>query len=112
MRAATSTFLCQRCGNCCRESGYVYITEDEVGHIAGMLGLDVVDFTNRFARLTHDRKGLSLTEKPNGECVFLRNGCECAIESVKPEQCRGFPFTWRYSEVGRICEGWVKYERR
>ena len=105
-------FVCKRCGTCCREQGYVYLTDDDVDAIAASLGMDVVAFTERYTRLTQQRKGLSLVEQDDGACIFLNEGGDCSIESVKPAQCRQFPFSWRYADVQSICKGWRECEQQ
>ena len=75
---------------------------DEIDRIAELLHISPHAFANRYTRLAHDRCGLELEEKENGECIFLE-GAECAIHAVKPGQCRTFPDGWRYSGVEEIC---------
>ncbi len=70
--------------------------------MADVLGMSVEDFTQRFTRLTHDRRGLSLTEKRDGSCVFL-GGDGCSIQRVKPRQCRDFPTLWAFEDYESIC---------
>ncbi|MBT3191823.1 MAG: YkgJ family cysteine cluster protein [Verrucomicrobia bacterium] len=101
-----TNFACQRCGACCRESGYVYLTEADVDAISAYLKIGVINFTDRYARLTQHRHGLSLIEQDNGACIFLSEGGDCLIESVKPLQCRQFPFVWRYQDTQLTCKGW------
>lgn len=101
-----SEFKCQLCGECCRWEGYVRLTREEIESIAVFLGMDVTDFTEKYTRLTDDRRGLSLIERENGSCIFLseENG-ECAINPVKPKQCRDFPRNWSFEGWDEIC-GW------
>ncbi len=94
---------CQRCTACCRWPGDVRLAEGEIARIAAFTGMTEVEFIQRFTRLTKDRRGLSLVEKPNGECVFLE-GAECAIQSVKPQQCRDFPNLWNFPDFEKSCE--------
>ncbi len=75
---------------------------DEIDRIAELLHISPHAFANRYTRLAHDRCGLELEEKENGECIFLE-GAECAIHAVKPGQCRTFPDGWRYPGVEEIC---------
>jgi len=107
-----NAFVCRRCGRCCRESGYVYLSDSEVDAIAGRLGMDIEGFTERYTRLTQHRDGLSLVEQDNGACIFLSEGGDCLIQAVKPLQCRQFPFVWRYRDVQAICKGWSENENR
>ncbi len=89
---------CRRCGNCCRWHGWVRVNDEEIGAIARHLGMAEEEFIRCHTVLTGDRRGLSLTERPNGECVFLKNGtpASCMIEAVKPRQCRDFPEKWNF----------------
>jgi Fe-S-cluster containining protein len=69
-----------------------------------VLDLALAAFIEHFTRLREDRQGLALAERPDGACVFLDgNPAVCRIQSVKPQQCRDFPFTWRYEDLERIC---------
>lgn len=85
--------------------GYVHVSEAEVTAIAEHLGLDAESFTSRYTRLTSSRSGLSLTEGSGGACVFLEEGATCAIDAVKPRQCREFPALWRFRDYEMICRG-------
>ena len=100
-----SAFDCRRCGNCCRVPGYVRLRAGEVEAAARHLGLSVDAFTRDFTRLTADRRGLSLTEKENGECVFLTAEGACGIQPVKPAQCRDFPHRWHFDGYESVCRG-------
>jgi len=98
------TYLCQRCGNCCRWPGDVIVTDDEVSAIAAHQGLAVEEFIQRFTRLSANRRHLSLIEKEDGACFFLDGANVCRIQPVKPEQCKGFPNRWRFEGWREICE--------
>ena len=95
-------YECQRCTACCRWPGQVRLTDAEISRIAGHLGLSEADFIAQHTRLRADRKGLSLLEKPNGECEFLV-GNDCSIQSVKPQQCRDFPNLWNFPGFEKVC---------
>lgn len=96
-------YQCQRCANCCKWPGEVIVTDEEVRSIASFLGLPVSEFTTLYTKLRANRQGLSLIEKSNHECYFL-DGVNCTINSVKPEQCRGFPNTWNFPGWRQVCE--------
>lgn len=100
-------FRCRRCGNCCRWSGYVRLSETEIDVIAGFLGMSPGDFVERYTRLTADRSGLSLIEKADGACIFLTETRPpaCRIEAVKPRQCRDFPEKWNFPGWEKECAG-------
>lgn len=82
------SFTCTGCGSCCRGEGYVWMTTPEVEAIAAFLGLSLNDFGRRYLRRVGG--SLSLTEKPNHDCIFWDDGC--TVYSVRPTQCRTFPF--------------------
>jgi Fe-S-cluster containining protein len=96
-------YVCQRCGNCCRWPGFVKLAEGETGKIAEFLGVSEHDFIQRFTRLRPNREGLALMDKPNEECIFFENG-GCAIQPVKPQQCRDFPNQWNFPGWREVCE--------
>lgn len=70
--------------------------------MAALRGVSEDDFIARYTRLRRDRRGLSLVEKENGECVFL-DGTACAVQSAKPQQCRDFPNLWRFPGFEATC---------
>jgi len=87
-------FSCVRCGACCGQApGTVRFTKSELSAMAGALGVTEEQFV-----VTHTwnkNGGLSLRERPNYDCVFLKNTDSCAgceIYSVRPSQCSTFPF--------------------
>ncbi len=104
-------FECKRCGDCCRgEPGFVWVGFDEAKKIAQWKGMSFSDFERAFLRRVGRR--MSLIEKENGDCVFWSAGIGCSIYSIRPTQCRSFPFwpgnleslqTWQ-REAGR-CRG-------
>jgi Fe-S-cluster containining protein len=80
----------------------VRLTEAEVSRLAQFRGLNEHDFIQQFTRLRPDRQGLALMDKPNGECVFL-DGENCAVQPVKPQQCRDFPNLWNFPGFEQTC---------
>lgn len=101
-------FACLRCGRCCLGPGEVYLAEGEEQAIAAVLGVAVTVFTSSYTRLADDRQGLSLTERPDGACIFLQADNTCRIQAAKPRQCRAFPYLWRSARLASICSGWQK----
>ncbi len=102
---AIQKFKCLRCGNCCRRHGIVRLSETEVRQIADFLSMEVYGFTNEYTELLPDRSALTLTEFENGDCIFFREDSGCMINSVKPKQCRDFPFYWRFDNWENECAG-------
>jgi len=97
-------FACQRCGNCCRWPGDVRVTDAEVEQIAAYMKVPVPEFIERYTRVNANRTGLSIIDKPNGECLFLEGRNVCAIQAVKPAQCSGFPNDWNFPGWRDKCE--------
>lgn len=95
-------FECQRCTACCRWPGQVRLTDAEISRLAAFKNMTEHDFIQQFTRLTSERRGLALMEKPNGECVFL-DGENCIVQPVKPQQCRDFPNLWNFPGFEKTC---------
>ena len=108
---------CQRCTACCRWPGQVQLTDAEIARLAAFRGVTEGDFIQQFTRLRQDRQGLALQEKPDGACIFLE-GNDCAVQPVKPQQCREFPNLWNFPGFEKICHAIprevsaAEYERR
>lgn len=103
-------FTCQPgCTNCCRQNGFVYLTEDDLCRAAALLGMSALQFERRFVYRTRHR--MRLRKPRHRQCPFLLElGCE--IHPAKPTQCRLFPFwpelvssrqAWR--RTARLCPG-------
>jgi uncharacterized protein len=92
------SFKCVQCGACCSgEPGYVWVSAEEQRQIAKALGMKDGKLTSKHVRRVGFR--YSLTEKANGDCIFLkRNGktAGCAIYDARPRQCCTWPF-WGYN---------------
>jgi uncharacterized protein len=88
------SFACTRCGNCCTGApGEVRVSEAEAAALAAHLGLDLADFHERYTRRLPDGS-TGLLETPRFECVFWSREAGCTVYSVRPRQCRTWPF-WR-----------------
>ncbi|MEZ6186493.1 MAG: YkgJ family cysteine cluster protein [Planctomycetota bacterium] len=100
-------FTCTQCGNCCRgpDPGYVEVGAEEVEALAEFLELDVEEFGRRYVRRTSDGR-VSLTEKPNLDCIFWSDDQGCEVYPARPVQCRTFPF---WPEVLESPETWDEY---
>jgi hypothetical protein len=97
-----SQFKCLKCGTCCRQEGYVRLEKNETDIIAAFLLMDVCQFIETCTILTRDRRGLSLKEKENRDCLFL-TADGCRITAVKPRQCLEFPVKWKFKDFEHIC---------
>ncbi|MCK4564824.1 MAG: YkgJ family cysteine cluster protein [Verrucomicrobia bacterium] len=90
-------FKCTGCGDCCRWSGSVLLTENDIATISAHLGVLDQEFIDHHTRLAPNRIRLALLDKADGSCAFLE-GDRCSIYEARPEQCRTFPFAWSVSE--------------
>ena len=110
-------YECQRCTACCRWPGQVRLSEAEITRLAAFKGISENEFIQQFTRLRWDRGGLALKEQPDGACIFLE-GENCAVQPVKPQQCREFPNLWNFPGFEKICHaiprevGEAEYQRR
>lgn len=100
-------YECDRCTACCRWPGQVKLTSAEISEMAAHQGMSEHDFIQAYTRLRADRQGLALKDKQNGECIFLEGG-GCAVNPVKPQQCRDFPNLWNFPGFEKICHAKAK----
>lgn len=103
-------FECQQCSACCGgEPGVVWLSHGEAKRIAKRLGISVEEFYDGYTHRVGMR--VSLTEKPNGDCIMLQEG-KCSIYQERPIQCKTFPWwPWNletqadWDAVARECPG-------
>jgi len=99
-------FECQPgCTECCRQQGFVYLTEADLVRVAEFLRMTPADFERRFVYRT--RNLLRLRVPRQSRCHFL-NGSGCSIHPAKPTQCRVFPF---WPELVESRREWLKTAR-
>ena len=105
-------FSCTQCGRCCGGApGDVWISEEEITQLAQRLGLDDASFRRKYTR-TVRRRGISLVEKANYDCIFFDKKRGCTVYEDRPLQCRTWPF-WRanlrspedWAEESAMCPG-------
>ena len=104
-------FGCRHCGRCCTgESGTIRVTQTEIELLARRLEITPAVFRKLYTRrLT---QGYSLREERQGDCVFFDRYSGCSIYSLRPRQCRTWPF-WHsvvqspreWARTGRECPG-------
>ena len=87
-------FSCTGCGNCCTgAAGAVWVDEDDLERIAQHLDKPIGEIRLMHTRVLRGK--ISLTEFPNGDCVFFDGQTRgCKIYPVRPLQCRTWPF-WK-----------------
>ncbi len=103
---------CSSCeGNCCiGESGFIWITIDEIEKLALHLNIPIKEVFETYL-VKYDYK-FSIKEKqlsPNNyACIFFDlTKKQCSIYEARPSQCRTFPF-WEHfktniEEVKKEC---------
>ena len=100
-------FSCTRCSSCCRfESGYVYLTKNDLRDLAAKCKMTYTQFVKKNCRWipsANDTELLSLREKPDYDCIFWDSGC--SVYDSRPLQCRTFPF---WPGVLKSRESWVR----
>jgi Fe-S-cluster containining protein len=107
-------FECTRCSRCCRFTpGYVFLSERDLERLSSALALMRAEFLRQYCRKIAFGaiQRISLTEKPNLDCVFWKEG-GCSVYEARPLQCRSFPF-WssclssrkEWEQTSRHCPG-------
>jgi Fe-S-cluster containining protein len=95
-------FRCTRCGHCCTGApGYVWVSDHELNELARFRNEPVEEVRALYTRLAH--RGRTLREKANGDCIFYDRALGCTVYSVRPRQCRTWPF---WESTVRDVEAW------
>lgn len=108
---------CETCeGACCTgESGYIWVKYPEIESIATFLELTIDEFASSYLKKVKHR--YSIMEKKlddnNFACLFFDEKLkQCSIYSVRPRQCRTFPFWETFKnnkeEVKKECPGIIE----
>ncbi len=101
--AARIHFECQQgCTECCRQQGFVYLSEDDLHRAAAFLGMSAARFERKYVYRTRNRLRLRVPRRAH--CHFLHEG-GCGIHPAKPTQCRVFPF---WPEIVDHPKAWAK----
>ncbi len=107
---------CTSCkGNCCiGESGYIWVTPNEIQNISSFLSLGIDKFYEKYVKKVKYKYSLKEIEYNGGlKCIFFDEKKKgCGIYSVRPKQCKSFPF-WEHfknniKEVENECPGIVR----
>jgi len=103
-------FECTGCGACCKDKGYVIVGPEEAKIVASFLGIGFEEFCDEFLVevIFDNRSYQSFTEFDDEGCPFLDDD-KCKIYSVRPTQCKSFPFWTEYLETE---EGWQEAKNR
>jgi len=99
-------FECQPgCTECCRQKGFVYLSEADLIRAAEFLGMPAALFEKRYVYRTSRKMRLRVPRDAN--CPFLLDH-GCSIHPAKPDQCRAFPF---WPELVESRREWLKTAR-
>lgn len=107
---------CETCaGNCCiGESGYIWISHDEIEAAAKYLMMSKETFINEYLLKVRYRFTIKELSYVGGHrCIFFdMEKRQCSIYPCRPKQCRTFPF-WDYfkkniQEVETECPGIIR----
>ena len=78
-------------GSCCTGApGFVWVDDEELDAIAVHRAEPRLHVEKLYTRWLGSRR--SLREKDNGDCIFYDKAAGCTIYSVRPRQCRTWPF--------------------
>jgi Fe-S-cluster containining protein len=99
-------FECQGSGNCCTfEGGAIYASGEEFQEIANFLNVSEKEF---FAKYTTSIGGhVSIKSTDENPCIFYEKGCK--IYSVRPTQCKTYPF---WEEIVNNERMWQKESKK
>src|SRR5712692_6537935 len=86
---AFSIVDCTKCANCCRTLRVV-VTDEDIPRIAGHLGMASDEFIATYLERDEEEGRYRIKATP---CPFLGDDNLCKIYDVRPEKCRGYPFT-------------------
>lgn len=91
-------FECTRCSNCCRFApGYVFLSEEDLDRLSVSAKMTREEFIEQYCRQIdiNGFKRLSLTEKPNNDCIFWGDD-GCIHYEARPLQCSSYPFWYTH----------------
>lgn len=87
---------CQECGGkcCIGESGYIFCSIAELKQMAEFMQMSFEEFTQTYVKKVGYKFSLIEKQYEKGfACIFFDEvKKECSIYSVRPKQCRDFPF--------------------
>jgi hypothetical protein len=109
-------FGCRGCGDCCSGpgEGYIWITRDEIELLADYLKVTPGELRRNYLKRLGHRTSI-IEDKATKDCIFLQkvdSEKKCTIYSVRPNQCRTWPF-WAsnlerpgsWNHAGQRCPG-------
>ncbi|PAF43510.1 YkgJ family cysteine cluster protein [Helicobacter sp. 11S02629-2] len=114
---------CEGCGGkcCCGESGYIFVSLEEMQAQAKFLGMDFDKFCLKYIKKVGYK--FSLLEKQADDkklglaCIFFdENLKRCSIYEVRPKQCISFPFWESFKQdtsyLEQTCAGFINMRKK
>jgi len=94
--AAGVPFTCvPDCGKCCDQpGGVVFLRKTDAARIAKHLEMPVDLWLARDCTRSANGRYVLKSREEDGICIYLNADKTCQIHTVKPDQCRAFPW-WR-----------------
>ena len=84
-----SEFQCLNTGNCCKEDGTVYVSENNIKQMAQLLHLSELEFREKYVR---KKNGWSVVADHNFRPNCFLNSCnQCSVYEGRPEHCKTYP---------------------
>ena len=108
-RRARLRFACTGCGACCTGAAdHVEVDAREAEAIRRFLGVSPAWYRRRYLiREPDGSRGIRLDD--DGRCPFLGRNNRCRIYSVRPRQCRSYPW---WPELVNHRHGWEEEAKR
>jgi len=95
-------FKCTQCSQCCYGGKYAYVraSAQEIENIIRFMRIDADEFETKYLVKLVDhgygirmkQSALAKTLGKQGHCMLLSDEGECSVYSVRPTQCRTYPF--------------------
>lgn len=107
-------FGCQpQCGKCCDQpGGVVFLTKIDVQRMADEHEQSFDEFIEQYCTESMNGRIVLKSDEKSGVCIFLKDTKQCSIYSVRPQQCKAFPW-WaenlhseqKWNETKLLCPG-------
>ena len=94
---------CLDCGRCCKIFNCIEITDDEIKTIAQHLKITKKDFLKKYTK--NNQKTKATTKKSLKTPCQFQKITRCSIQSVKPFDCKTYPFLINLTKGQTILTG-------
>ncbi|MBF0449342.1 MAG: YkgJ family cysteine cluster protein [Candidatus Magnetomorum sp.] len=100
---------CKNCSGycCCGESGKIWVNQQEMLQLCTFFNINIIDFTQSCLDRFDNRFSIKERLTENGfECIFFDSiQKKCSIYTVRPLQCRHYPFWKDTDQALNECPG-------